>query len=152
MPALLAPPYAPNAEMVGIAWVKSLPGMDATKVATVVPGDTSKWSATGFVTVTAVGGSPNIYVPMRHPVVQISAWMVRENSEKAPWGEAQVLAEAIHAAFYDQANLAQTFTWTNYRPAVLHSGYPLQEPRKIPGSAAGYAHVQFDAQLHWTTV
>jgi hypothetical protein len=146
---------SPNAEMAAVAWVKQVPGVDPTKVATTLPRDVDAWAATGFVTVSGVGGSPNVHVAMRRPVVSISAWAVTPNSEKAPWGRAQALAERVFAAFYDPEMFPHRVTFpesVDFYPASIRTGHPLAEPRKVPGSEAGYAQVQFDATFAWVTV
>lgn len=143
--------HLPNAEMAIIAWLKTVPGVPSTKVATTVPADLNAWKDTGFVQVFTVGGSPGVHVPMRAPVLQISAWAVSPNSQKTPWGQAQALAERVFSGFYnpDLFPVRVTFGGLDYRPAQIHTGYPLSEPQKIPGSESGYAQVRFDATISW---
>lgn len=144
-------PFQPNAEMAAVAWIKSIPGVDATKVATTLPADPDKWATTGFITVQVVGGSPAVGVPMRNPVLAISAWKTVINSDKTPWGETQMLAETVFNAFFDPALFPLRVENPQFLPISIRTAWPLTEPRKVPGNAAGYAHVQFDAQFSWTT-
>lgn len=143
--------YQPNAEMAVLAWVKSLPGVDATKVATTLPGDPTKWSDTGFIVVTGVGGSPLADVKLRRPVVSIACWGNTPNSDKAPWGRTQALAETVFNGFYSTATFPFRATWDQFLPAIVLTGQPTTEPRKVPGSTSGFAQVQFDATFSWLT-
>lgn len=144
--------HYPNIEMAATAWVKTIPAIDPTKVATTVPGDPTGWADTGFVQVMAVGGSPAVHTPMRSPTVSVSAWAVSPGSQKTPWGKAQALAETVFNAFYDPHlfPFVAVFSPLDYLPAIVRTGYPLSEPRKIPGNDAGYGQVQFDAMFTWT--
>lgn len=141
--------HFPNAELVAVAWVKSVPGVDPTKVATSLPADTSVWSATGFVQVGVVGGSPNVDTPLFAPVVQVDCWTNAVNSNKPPWGQAHALAGAIMWATYRHEPTTVAMP-ENYHPARLLSVYGLSEPRRIPSDTAGYARVQFDLAMVWT--
>lgn len=144
--------HYPNAEMAAQGWIRSVPGVDPTKVATTVPADASLWADTGFVQLMSVGGSPAVHTALRHPTLSISAWAVAPGSQKTPWGKAQALAETVFQAFYDPARFpfVAVFSPMDYYPAMIRTGYPLAEPRKIPGNDAGYAQVQFDAVFTWT--
>lgn len=145
----LTAPYLPNSEMAMLAWIKANPA--APPAATTLPGDPASWTATGFVVVRAVGGTGGMYTPERHPVLSLDVWTVNPSpgSQQAPWGKAQALAEQLHRAFFDPARFPIEASWPSYVDAVISSGWPLIEPRKVPGSEAGYAHVSFDAQLDW---
>lgn len=47
-------------ELVAEAWLKAVVG---DRVSTSLPKDNTSWAASGFVTLTTVGGTPNAYVP-----------------------------------------------------------------------------------------
>lgn len=143
-------PHSPNADIVLVSWLKTVPGVDPSKVATTLPANPAVWADAGFITVSGVGGTPDVYAPVRRPVMTISAWRVSLNSEKTPWNLAMALAEHVFRAFYDPDLFPAELTWLTHRPAVLHTGFPVIEPRKVPGSTAGYAQVSFDVQIAWT--
>jgi hypothetical protein len=145
-------PAPPSTELVAIAWLKTLPGIPTTSVATTLPGDSSTWSELGFVQVSVVGGSPEIHNPRRSPVVQIDCWACNPNSEKTPWGKAGVLVETIVNATYllELSNVTVSLTPADtYDRARVLSAYPLTEPRRVPGDEAGFARLQFDMALSW---
>lgn len=143
--------HAPNAEMVAVAWAKAIPGVDASKVATSLPGDVTAWAATGFVQVTAVGGSPEVHTGLRRPVVTFDCWAATPGSQRPPWGKAATLAERVFSAFYDETRLPAlvSFGDLDYPPVHIRTGWPVTEPRKFPGDPSGFARVMFDAQLIW---
>ena len=141
-----------NSDLVGVAWVKGVQGVDLAQVATTRPEDTNKWAEKGFVQLTIVGGSPARDNPLRRPVLQVDAWAVNPNTDKAPWGKAAALAELVlDGTFPDQSHLAA-------RTLVLPAGYhgarvmaaeALSEPRRIEDSNASFARYQWDLLLTW---
>jgi hypothetical protein len=118
----LQPPYQPSTEQAALVWVKAQPQVPQGAVATSLPTDVNKWANTGF------------------------------NSDKAPWGKTQALAEYVFHQFFDPAAFPLLGTIPNYFPVNVRTGYPLTEIRKVPGNPAGYAQVTFDAQIHWSAV
>lgn len=144
--------HYPSAELVAVAWAKTVGGdVDPTKVATTLPGDISAWASTGFVTVTVVGpGGANRDVPLHAPVVSFSCWAASLNSNKAPWNMATGLAHALLHATY-RRNVGALTMPDDYYPARLLALYPVGLPRRIPGDEAGFARVDLDCSLAWTT-
>jgi hypothetical protein len=142
--------HHPNGELALVALIKTIPGVPPGKVATTLPGDTSTWGTAGFVQVASVGGSPLLGQPLRAPVLSVSAWCVTPNSQKSPWGQAQALAELVFEALQADATYpVEPAMPAGYGAARVLSGWPISEPRKMPGSEAGYAHVQFDLSIRW---
>lgn len=140
----------PNSEMVMVEWIRSLPGIHSGRVATLLPGDVSAWSETGFVQVLSLGGAPNRDHALRAPALQISCWGANPDSTKTPWAKTSELAERIWAGFYDPEFFPYEPTLpAAYSPARVLTGYTISEPRKILGDASGFAHVTFDATLRW---
>jgi len=144
----------PTSELVAVAWIKGVAGVPVTSVATDLPADNSTWSASGFVQVTAVGGSPNIYVPVAQPVIQVDCWAVNPNSSKPPWGKANQLAEVIRMGCLDHPNVGRLLSGfpAAYSNARCLSVYPISEPRRIRDDAADYAHYTMDLQFMWVEV
>jgi hypothetical protein len=139
-----------NTDLAATAWLGSLLGLTPAMVATTLPEDNTTWAASGFVTVRTVGGTPEMYVPMREPVVSVDCYATAGAGNQAPYAQANNLAETIVAACQNLASFG----------AVLHgpAGYPdmrvlqahaLQEPRRLFGDRSFYARYQFDLALYW---
>lgn len=141
--------YLPTAEQVAVAWAKTVDGIDPTKVATSLPADAEVWAATGFVTVSVAGGSPQTHTPLYGPVVRFDCWAANLGSVKPPWGRAGSMAEAIQFATYGFARL-DVVPGPEFARARVLSVYPLGSPFRVPGDEAGFARVFIDLRLHWT--
>lgn len=139
----------PTTELVAINWLKGVPGLPTDQINTTLPADASKWTD-GFVQVLTVGGSPDIHIPARRPVVSVDFWFTPTASNKPRWEHANKLAEIARDACYedDSARVVE-ISVGDYDDARVMSIYPLTEPRRINGDPAGYAHYQMDVQLHW---
>ncbi|MDX2697251.1 hypothetical protein [Streptomyces ipomoeae] len=138
-------------ELVATAWLKTIVG---DRVATTLPKDNSTWAASGFCTLTSAGGTPNLYVPLREPVMSIDCWAVNADSQKPPWNKAAMLAEAIQAACYDHPAIPQTVTLpAGYPAARVLSAYTTGEHRRIPDDPSSYAHYLIPGLvIAWTEV
>lgn len=124
-------------ELVAVAWLSTVVG---DRVATTLPKDNTSWAASGFCTITTVGGTPNLYVPLREPVVSVDCWAVNPDSQKPPWNKAAALAEAVQAACYDHPAIPQTLTLPAGYPAVqVRSAYTTGEHRRVPDDPSSYA-------------
>ncbi len=148
MPTILRP----TTELVAVAWLAGL--FDNPIVSTTLPkpatDQTISWADTGFVVVSTVGGTPNMYHPMRNPVVSVDCWAVNPHSAKPPWGKANNLAETILAACQDHQNVPRPLTLPgDFPPARVLSAYALGEPQRVPDDQASYAHYNFPLALHW---
>lgn len=138
-----------STELVAATWLRGVAGLSSAMVATQLPKDTTAWSASGFVTVRTVGGSPGLYVPLRSPVVTVDCWAVNPGSAKPPWFAANALAELIDLGCR-AADVNRTLTLpTGYPDARVLSAYLLSEPRRAYGDSGDYAHYIFDLALHW---
>lgn len=158
-------PINPTSDLVGVAWIASIPGIQADKVATNLPRDQLTWKDTGFITVNTIAGDPHLYLPIRRPVVQVDCWGVNPNSDQPPWGRTNALAELIRAhleetprpaSFYRALSFAGSI---GYRQAVVMQAIMRTEPRRgivlgaVPaGDEASYARYMFDLELHWRVV
>lgn len=139
-------------EKVAVAWLASLPGFNASMVGTELPSDNSTWAASGFVTVSTVGGSPNIYLPFAAPVVGLQFWAVSPDTGLPPWAMAGELAETVRAGCYDTPNIGRTLTpaYCDQQARVM-SAYLLAEPRRSYGDVGDYACITVDLALPWST-
>lgn len=142
-------PHYPSSELVAVAWAKALPGVDPSKVATSLPADPAVWGATGFVTVTVVGGGSDMDNPLFEPVVSFDCWANAANSNRAPWGQAGALAAAVQWGTYGRAPFTVAMP-DGFHTARLLSVYALAVPRRVPSDAAGFARVQLDVSMAWT--
>lgn len=142
-------PHLPTSDLVALAWLKGIDGLSPDSISTTLPSDNSKL-VDGFVVVSTVGGSPDIYVPMRNPVVAVDCYAAPVSGNKAPWARANALAEAIRMACYDRVDREVQITPGDYLPARVVSAYMVTEPRRINGDPAGFARYSADLQLHYT--
>jgi hypothetical protein len=128
-------------ELVAVAWLKTVVGdIVATTLPKPAADGSLSWETTGFVTVTTVGGTPNLYVPMREPVTGVDCWAASTSSQKPPWNKAACLAEAINTACQAHTSIPQTVTLPAGYPAVqVRSAYATGEPRRIPDDPSSYA-------------
>ena len=153
MPSTL--PWLATNELVGIAWLGSIPGLSTQMVATQLPADDTSWSATGFITIALVGGSPNIYLPVKQPVFQVDCYAVKPGSNKPLWAKANVLAETIRYATLQRTGFNRLLTLTagnvSYPPARVQTAYLATEPRRRFGDIGDYALYGFDLAVEWIT-
>lgn len=138
-------------ELVATAWLKTVVG---DRVSTTLPKDNASWAASGFCTLVTSGGTPNLYVPLREPVMGIDCWAFNPNSQKPPWNKAAALAEAIQAACYDHRLIPQTVTLpTGYPAARVLSAYTTGEHRRVPDDPSSYARYSIPGLVvAWTEV
>lgn len=144
----------PTNELAAISWLRSLDGIPMDRVSTQLPGDTSKIADSGFVTVRTVGGSSDIYVPRRSPVIEVQTWACHEDGDRRnpPWWKANQLAEVIREHCLDHnAFGGVVHTRNGYDNVCVQSAYLLTEPMKVPeGEDGRFACYTMDLQLHWT--
>lgn len=141
----------PNATIVAKAWLATIAGIDASRVANELP-SREDWQGPidGFVTVTPLVSSPEIYVPIQHPIVQFDCWGVFGGSSKRPdHGTANDFAERIRAA-------ADATTWTDPPEVTLPSGvmpvwlssvFVVRGVTRVPDE--NFAHYSLDVHIGW---
>jgi hypothetical protein len=153
MPVTL--PRLATSELVAISWIGSISGLSTQIVATQLPADDTSWSGTGFVTVAVIGGSPNVYLPVKKPVFQVDCYAVKPGSNKPPWWRANVLAETIRYATLQRTGFNRLLSLTagnaSYPSARVQNAYLLTEPRRRFGDLGDYAVYGFDLALEWIT-
>ncbi|WUH94564.1 hypothetical protein OG900_33410 [Streptomyces sp. NBC_00433] len=144
-------------DLVAVAWLKGLVG---DIVATTVPRNDTV-AASGFVTVRASGGSSNMYVPMREPLVRIDCWWAAADSVKPPFNKASALAEQIVAGCFDHENTPRLLTLpAGYPNARVLSAHVALDPQRpvVPGGGdssadpGSWARIILALQLHWIQV
>lgn len=157
MTPLPAGPYYPTNALVAVAWVgQRVPGITDGMVATRLPRDPALWADLGFVQITPVTGSPDVDIPVRHPLVQVDCYAVTLDasgtvSTKQPVNKANRLAELIRVGTeLPSAKYSSPVTMpANYSGAIVLSAYPVSEPAEVPDDPSGYARVTFDLAIDW---
>ena len=149
-------PYPPTNELVAIAWLgQRVDGIVEGQVATTLPKDKAAWADEGFVQVQALpGGSPDIDVPLRRPVLQVDLWAVTLDangnaSNKPPWNKANRLAELLRLATESQAYGKPVTLPDGYRGARVQAAYLIGEPTRVTDDPSGYARFTVDLALDW---
>lgn len=147
--------YPANTDLVSGLWLSSLPGLNPGMVATRLPEkveENASLITSGFVTYRTVGGSPNMYIPEREPVLQINCYgfPVSSSSRKPQRALANNLASRIVNACQDINSFNAKLTLpSGYPPARVQQAHALQEPRPIYGDKGYWAVYQFDLQMYW---
>ena len=145
------PLYA-NSELVAVAFIKAVLGWNGD-VGTDLP-DVKSWTDGFFVKVNVLGGSPDIYTPQEHPVLEVKCYARPATSgRRSPWPAASNLASAIRTGCFAVKSKPLTLRLPGgYPSAFVHSAYPLVTPRRLPNDDSSFAAYWFDLQLHWKQV
>ena len=144
-------PLAPTNELVVESWLAGVVGLTSSMVATTLPKDSTAWAAKGFVQVVIIGGTPDIDVPIRRPLVQLDFWATGAGtSTKPPWNLAAGLAELVRTGVEFQQYGQLVTTREGYFNARVLSAIMRTEPRRVEGDPSGYARYSADVELHWT--
>lgn len=138
-------------DMVAAAWIASLPGMTTDMVGAQLPENSASWAASGYVTVTVVGGSPNKYIPLSAPVFKVDCWTCNPDTGLPPWGKAKNLAETVRQGIYLDTEDWLTLPHCDQSARVV-SAYFTHEPRATYGDTGDYACMTVDLSLHWVVV
>lgn len=139
-----------NSELVTVALIELILDRRGGVGARMPGGDGASWAKTGFVLVAGVGGSPNVYSPLRRPVMDVRAKWVAPGSKQPPWNLAAELAERVIAGFYgDSGQPTEVVLPAGFERAFVQSAYALTEPRRIGGDPSNIASFQFDVQVNW---
>jgi hypothetical protein len=144
----------PHNELVMRSWLQGISGVPVNQIGTTLPGDNSAWAASGYVEISVIGGSADLYSPIRRPVFQVDCWAVMLNSSRPPWHKANQLAEVIFNHCYgsvdsDSSPQRKVVLPAVYRDARVIGARAVNEPRRVPSDEARFARYQFDLQLDW---
>lgn len=145
---------APSNEQVAVAWLKSAVPFLGSRVATELPQDNTTWSASGFTTVSAVGGTPNSEIPWERPVLSLDFWGASPGSGRPPWGLTATMASAVKEAVRDHENVPRTLTGfpAAFTSAAVRTVVLRTEPRRVPSDLADYAHYTMDLEINWVSI
>lgn len=147
--------YPANTSLVANLWLSSLPGLNSGMVAPRLPEKIEQNASaitSGFVTYRTVGGTPDMYIPEREPVLSINCYgfPTATASRKPQWALANGLAERIAAACQQPSSFNALLTLpTGYPHARVQQAHLLSEPREMYGDQAYWAIYQFDLQMYW---
>ena len=146
-------PYPPTNELVAVAWLRTVAGIDSGQVATTLPKDPTTWADAGFLQASAIiGGLPDRDGLGRHPFVQLDAWANGGASGKPPWNLANRLLELVRIATEDAMighHGAAVVLPTGYGGARVLSAYLVTEPARVVDDPSGYARFTADLALDW---
>jgi hypothetical protein len=141
----------PNATVVAKAWLATIDGIPADRVANELP-RRADWNGAidGFVTVLPLIANAELHVPIQHPIVQFDCWGAFGGSTKKPnHGVANDLAERIRQA-------AEATTWLGVpelelppgvMPVWLSSVFVVRGVTRVPDDH--YAHYSLDVHIGW---
>lgn len=146
-------PFYPTNQLVAEAWLATrVPELNASMVAGMLPSDKTKWSDQGFVQArSVVGGTPNVDIPIRRPLIQVDFWACTIGSAKPPWRLANRLAECVRVATESPSALygKPVLMPSGYKSAIVLTAYLINEPRQIFDDPSGYARLTADLMLDW---
>lgn len=137
--------------LVATAWLRQCVDGLADIVATSLP-STDKWETTGFVTCgPQFAGVPELYSPMRRPVVQVDCWAVFPGqTKKRNDGLANDLAErVVNASYLWTGNPTDVTLPPGVKPVHTTMIYPVSEVRWVPDPDPGMAHYAVDMHIGW---
>lgn len=140
---------AANSELVAVGFLKNILDQ-GDGIGAKLPGDVSSWASTGFVQIAVVGGSPDVYGPLRRPVIDVRAKWIAPASKQPPWYAANDLGERILAGCYAAyQNPVEAIMPAGFEKAFVQSAYALTEMRRMGGDDSNVATFQFDLQINW---
>ena len=156
----------PNSELVAMAWIASIPApfgpFSSSMVATQPPAETS-WPTNSdgvsqFITVTVIGGTPLLGMPVAQPIVEVKGWATKVGSNKPPWFAANDLLQRIWLSTMSKQpgvfgraltieNGTAVFNSASCIEATVHT-----EPRRIYSDPRNWACYMMDMSLAWREV
>ncbi len=154
-PGFQAPP---NSDLVIVGWLRlacarpATPWMAGVGAGTTLP---AELPAAGFIRLDGVGGSPDLDVTGRNAATGLlSCWAAPSpGSSKAPWGQANTIAETLIQATYDLSlSTRLVATPGNYADARVLSVFAVSVPRRVNNDPSGYARYDVDLSVHWIGV
>lgn len=156
-----AGPYPPNSELVAVAWLKGVTGLNDDLIGPALPKDITKWRDEGFLQVTAIPGgrTPDPDIPRRQPVVQLDGWGVA--GDPAAAGAESTLKPAFARAFrlielvrlgteaQDGRYLKIVELPDGYADARVQAAYLITDPSRVDDDPSGYGRVTADLAIDW---
>lgn len=143
----------PTNTLATMAWLRTFPEFGYDMISDTLTGDNELIAASGFLTVRVAGGSSDIYVPRRSPVMEIKSWACHANGDRQypPWDEANELMEIIRERCLDHRSFRGVIdTEPGYDKVCVPSAYLLTEPMEQDSDDGRFACYSVDLQIHWT--
>jgi hypothetical protein len=145
----------PTNDLAAMAWLRTIPGLPSQKISTKLPGKISVIAEEGFITVRTVGGSSDVHLPRRSPVIEVQAWACHPESDdrEPPWAKANNLVEIIREFCEDVGftNFGGVIpTKSGYYDICVPSAITQGEPTKIEDDEARFACYRQDILINWT--
>lgn len=144
-----------RSELVAVAFIKTMSGIATNgMVSTQLPEDNTSWAASGFIKCgPVVGGSPEMYVPIRKPVIQLNCYAVNSNTMFPDWGKAEELANLIVEGTFDTSLLYKALTLrSGVNQALVMSAEAMTEPARLEDNPSAYASYTVDLKLTWKEI
>lgn len=142
-----------TSELVALSWLATLPGVNTSMVGALLPSDTSTWAATGFLTASIAGGTPDLDLPIRRPLIQIDAWWAPNTVSGRPqWGKCDQLMGKVVAGCHGVISGTKELNCVagpSTIPARLFSAWAAMEPQRLYSDDASMAHLRMDVRLDW---
>jgi hypothetical protein len=143
-------PYAPTADLVGVAFLRDLAPELVGSIATTPP-ERSKWTRNAFVTVRNVsplGTNPEL-ARRRSDLLDVDVWAsVHEGTSRPLWGMATQVAEAL-ADVLDGGNTRTLDLGDKRHPVVVFAGWASDRPQRIEDDPGGHARMTFGLRIDW---
>lgn len=158
---MTVPVKRPNIDLVGVTWLRAVPGMPVNSVATALPKvngevDVTALRSGGFARWRSGMGGSSGASGLRRPVGTVECWAAPDpGSSQVPWGRASDLAETIYAVANDEHHSLHRVRLTlphGYGDVLVHSVNALGEPVKVEGDPSGFARFDVDLEINWTGV
>lgn len=144
----------PTSELAAMAWIRTIDGFNYDMVSDKLTGDNALIAASGFVTVLVIGGSSDIYVPRRSPVIEVRTWACNLDGDRQdpPFAEAGSLIETIRERCLNHGKFRNSAIETEpgYEQVCVPSVYFLTDPTKHEDDDARFASWSAEVQFHWT--
>lgn len=151
----------PTTTLVAVGWLKmAVPG-PAVGTDLPDPDDPAQAAAyvamqtDGFLRIANVGGSPDLYLPMRAPVEQVECWFPPPagRTAGAARSRAEQLANRVLNATYDPALMGQVIdlsTVGSYAPVRVHTVSAFTEPDEVEADKSDWSRFDVDIELLWS--
>jgi len=143
----------PSAQQVTIAWLKTIPELNAADVASTLA-LIKDWSGQDFIVAgVGLGGIPRQGMATRFPVIQVDCFAKAPNSSRPAWNRASMSAEAILDATYGagQSNTNLEIPG-GFMAAYLSSVEAMSFPRRVENDQAAIARYTLDVQMTYIPV
>jgi hypothetical protein len=115
----------PDALLVSMAWIRSIPGLAADYVDERLPWDLNVPVQNGYVQVTEIGGgAPHQNIPLFSSTIQVDCWVESPSEDRTYRLQASALAQQIIMATYDRQHIGRALSLRAIGPEGMDIEYP----------------------------